>query len=71
MKNNPLFDSLMGGFGDMGLQQPSDEIPPANTHTATNADTSNAIQQTNDPHNSQQARRRLQNKLKEREENRK
>ena len=58
MKNNPLFDSLMGGLGDIsskGMDQPQPQ--------------SNNISTDNNPHNSQQVRQRLQNKLKEREEN--
>ena len=60
MKNNPLFDSLMGGLGDIsskGMDQPQPQPQ------------SNNISTDNNPHNSQQVRQRLQNKLKEREEN--
>ena len=60
MKNNPLFASLMGGLGDIsskGMDQPQPQPQ------------SNNISTDNNPHNSQQVRQRLQNKLKEREEN--
>lgn len=67
MKNNPLFDSLMGGLGDIGLQQPNTPREPQAENIANNSRPNNT--QPNNNHNPQQTRQRLQNKLKEREQN--
>lgn len=59
MKNNPLFDSLMSGLGDIG----------ANVTSETDSTPNTTVSHGNADHNPQYTRQRLQNKLKERKEN--
>ena len=54
MKNNPLFDSLMGGLGDIGLQQPNTPREPQAENIANNSRPNNP--QPNNNHNPQQTK---------------
>ena len=69
MKNNPLFETLMGGLGNLGNNiVPGSEPEPSPQRDIQQEENIRQpnLSISNDPHNSQQARLRLQNKLKER-----